>query len=130
LKLFLDQGVPRRAADLLREAGRDTVHAGEVGLSSADDRVIVDWCLANGATVVTLDADFHTLIALSGGTAPSAIRIRIQGLKGPAVARLLLDALKVHEGELVAGALVTLQPNRLRLRRLPISRKTADPLDR
>lgn len=122
MKLFLDQGVPRRAAALLREAGREAVHAGEVGLSSADDRVILDWCLANGATVVTLDADFHTLIALSGGTAPSAIRLRIQGLKGPAAARLLLDVVDAHQGELGAGALITLQPSRLRLRRLPIAR--------
>jgi hypothetical protein len=37
VKYFLDQGVPRRAAELLRQEGIDVVHAGEVGLSAADD---------------------------------------------------------------------------------------------
>src|SRR2546426_46744 len=71
VRLFLDQGVPRRTAVILREAGVDTVHAGEVGLSMAQDR-------ANEAVVVTLDADFHAQIALSGETSPSAIRFRLQ----------------------------------------------------
>jgi predicted nuclease of predicted toxin-antitoxin system len=123
LKLLLDQGVPRRAAALLREAGHDAVHASEVGLSSADDREVVRWCLANGATVVTLDADFHTLIALSGERTPSAIRIRAEGLGAPAVARLLVDVIEAHGEALAAGALLTLRPGRLRLRRLPITRR-------
>jgi predicted nuclease of predicted toxin-antitoxin system len=44
VKVFLDQGVPRRAAGLLRETGVDAVHAAEVGLSGAEDRVIIEWC--------------------------------------------------------------------------------------
>lgn len=123
MRLLLDQGVPRRAAALLREAGVDAVHASDVGLSSADDRDILAWCGQSGAVAVTLDADFHAWIALSGDTAPSAIRIRVQGLKGPAVAQLLLDILGTRTDELAAGALVTAQRGRLRLRRLPIARK-------
>lgn len=123
MKLLLDQGVPQRAVVLLREAGRDAVHASEVGLSSADDATVLRWCLANGATIVTLDADFHTLIALSGERAPSAIRIRTQGLKGAAVARLLLNMTEVHGEALRAGALITLRSGRLRLRHLPIARR-------
>jgi hypothetical protein len=49
---------------------------------------------------VTLDADFHAAIALSGESSPSAIRLRLQGLKGPEVARLLLDILSAREARL------------------------------
>lgn len=83
MKVVLDQGVPRRAAAVLREAGVDTIHVSEVGLASASDVDVIAWCRANDALVVTLDADFHAHIALSGAAAPSAIRLRIQAQKGP-----------------------------------------------
>ena len=42
MKLLLDQGLPRSAAALLRNAGFDTVHTGEIGLARAEDAVILD----------------------------------------------------------------------------------------
>ena len=91
MKVLLDQDVPRRAAALLRERGVDAVHASEVGLGSARDADVVAWCRAQGAIAVTLDADIHALIALSGLTTPSTIPIRVQGLNGAEMARLLVD---------------------------------------
>ena len=99
------------------------MHASELGLSSAEDRDIIAWCRANGAVAVTLDADFHALIALSGETTPSTVRIRIQGLKGPEVAGIIASVLETRGEALAAGALVTVQPGRLRVRRLPIARR-------
>ena len=71
---------------------------------------------------MTLDADIHALVALSGLTTPSTIRIRVQGLKGPAMARVLLDVFESRRDALAAGALVTVHAGRLRVRRLPITR--------
>jgi predicted nuclease of predicted toxin-antitoxin system len=122
VKVPLDQDVPRRAAALLGEAGVDAVHASEVGLSSARDAEIIDGCRARGTVAVTLDADIHALVALSGLTTPSTIRIRVQGLKGPEMARLISDVLETRRDALAAGALVTVQAGRLRVRRLPIGR--------
>jgi predicted nuclease of predicted toxin-antitoxin system len=119
----LDQGVPRRAVSVLRDAGIDTVHTSEIGLSAATDREIIVWCRANGAVVVTLDADFHAEIALSGETTPSAIRLRTQGQKGPEVGRLLVDIVRARAEELAAGALVTVRGERLRVHRLPVARR-------
>jgi predicted nuclease of predicted toxin-antitoxin system len=102
----------------------DAVHASEVALGSARDAEIVAWCRAQGAIAVTLDADIHALVALSGLTTPSTIRIRVQGLKGPEMARLLGDVLERRRDALAAGALVTVQSGRLRVRRLPIGGTT------
>lgn len=74
MKLLLDQGLPRSAASLLRAAGVDTVHVGEIGMSAVSDSAILAQGQAEQRVVVTLDADFHALLALSGATAPSVIR--------------------------------------------------------
>ena len=46
----------------------------------ADDGDILAWSLGKNAIVVTLDADFHAILAVSGASGPSVIRLRIQGL--------------------------------------------------
>lgn len=122
MKLVLDQGVPQRAAAVLREAGIEALHASEVGLSTATDTEIITWCRENSAVVVTLDADFHAHIALSGETSPSAIRLRTQGQKGPEVGRLLVDIVRTCMEDLTAGALVTMRAARVRVHRLPVAR--------
>jgi hypothetical protein len=48
--------------------------------------------------------------------------MRIQGLKGPDVARILLGIVQAHATELETGALLTVQKHGVRLRRLPITR--------
>jgi predicted nuclease of predicted toxin-antitoxin system len=122
MKLLLDQGTPRSTAALLREAGIDAVHAGEAGLATAADSEVLNVARADGRTVVTLDADFHALLALSGATAPSVVRIRIEGLKAEAVARLVSAVLARWRDDLERGAVVTVQASRQRMRRLPLIR--------
>ncbi|WP_413201305.1 DUF5615 family PIN-like protein, partial [Nostoc piscinale] len=41
MKLLLDQGLPLSAATLLRNEGIDTIHVGEIGLSTAEDTEII-----------------------------------------------------------------------------------------
>ncbi len=122
MKLLLDQGLPRSAIGHLQTTGIEAEHVGDVGLSTAADAEILDHARREGAVVVTLDADFHALLAMSGAAGPSAIRIRIEGMKGEALARLLADAIGRCRDEIEAGALVTITPHRLRLRRLPLAR--------
>jgi predicted nuclease of predicted toxin-antitoxin system len=82
MKLLLDQGLPRSTVLHLQNHGVDAVHVGDKGLATATDSKILDVGRQEGMAVVTLDADFHALLALSGVTGPSVIRIRIEGLRG------------------------------------------------
>ncbi len=41
MKLLLDQGLPRSSAAILREAGFDAVHTGEISLATAEDELIL-----------------------------------------------------------------------------------------
>jgi predicted nuclease of predicted toxin-antitoxin system len=120
MKLLLDQGLPRSAASLLRAASVDSVHVGEIGMSAASDSAILAQGQAEQRVVVTLDADFHALLALSGATAPSVIRIRREGLKAVGLVMLLEKVIEAWGEELALGAVVTVDENRSRMRRLPL----------
>lgn len=121
MKLLLDQGLPRSAASILRERQTETVHVGELDMATASDEAIIRYARDHGFSIVTLDADFHSLLALSGAKGPSVIRIRIQGLKGQEVASLISTVLDRLPHEIESGGIVTVTPDSIRLRRLPIS---------
>jgi predicted nuclease of predicted toxin-antitoxin system len=120
MKLLLDQGLPRSAATLLRDAGIDTIHVGEIGMSAAEDIEIIQKAKEEGRVVATLDADFHTLLALDEATSPSVIRIRIERLRAQELTELLLIVIAECEEELNQGSAITVEPNRIRIRRLPL----------
>ncbi len=120
MKLLLDQELPRTAAALLRAAGIETVHVGEIGYATAEDAAILQLGATEERVIVTLDANFHALLALAGATAPSVIRIRVEGLRAEAVASLVQTVLAQCQQDLEQGAVVTVQERRLRIRQLPL----------
>mgnify|MGYP003621764705 CR=1 FL=1 len=122
MKLLLDQGLPRSAASLLRSQGIDAVHTGEIGLATADDPTLIRFGQQQERVIVTLDSDFHALLALSGASKPSVIRLRIEGLLAEPLVSLLQAILTERGDELDRGALMTVQPRRIRIRYLPIIR--------
>lgn len=122
MKLLLDQGLPRSSAEWLRQAGIDAVHVGELGLSAAEDATILRLGSDQGRVVVTLDADFHALLAWDGAASPSVIRIRIEGLRGEELSQLLQAVLTQCETDLQQGCAVTVQVGRIRIRHLPLGR--------
>jgi predicted nuclease of predicted toxin-antitoxin system len=122
MRLLLDQGLPRSAAGILRQTGIDAIHVGEIGYSTPQDAQILQRGQAEGRVVVTLDADFHALLAQSGDSSPSVIRIRIEGLKAQALALLLEAVLTQCHDDLIVGCVVTVQTGRMRIRRLPLLR--------
>jgi predicted nuclease of predicted toxin-antitoxin system len=120
MRLLLDQGLPRSTILYLRDNGIEAVHAGDLGLATAADSRILEFGQQESMVVVTLDADFHTLLALSGLAGPSVIRIRIEGLQGANLARLLVSVLKVCSNDLRNGAMLSVTENGIRIRHLPV----------
>ena len=122
MKLLLDQGVARGAAAELRAEGFDAVHAGEIGMATSTDEELVAHARGEGRVVITLDADFHTLLVLSNAVSPSVVRVRIQGLRGVDFALLVERVLALCHDDLRAGAMVTVDEHSVRVRLLPLQR--------
>lgn len=120
IRLVLDQGVPRDAAKQLRDLGYECIHVGEIGMWKAADNEILGLAAGKNAVIVTLDADFHAILAVSGASGPSLIRLRMQGLDAPNVVQLVEQVLTVYETDLRRGSLVTVKARKTACHRLPI----------
>lgn len=122
-RLLLDQGLPRSTCRLLLEHGWDAIHVGEIGLATATDADIVEYARRERRVCVTLDADFHALLAISAESCPSIIRIRIEGLRAAQLAGLLVAIWPKIAAALAEGAMVTITERAIRVKRLPIVKK-------
>ncbi len=118
--LLLDQGLPRSAANILNQSGFTASHAAEVGLSKASDFAILEYARERDLIVITLDADFHMLLAASGTTAPSVIRLRRQRLNGEQAANAIRAAIERCQRALEAGAVVSVTSTLIRVKLLPL----------
>lgn len=92
-------------------------------MAAAEDEAILQRAFAENRIVVTLDADFHSLLVLSGATKPSVIRIRNEKLRAEQLCNLLQMIAPQCEAELEAGAMVSVQESRIRIRKLPVDSK-------
>ena len=121
MALLLDQGLPPLAADLLRQRGIDATHVREGGMSAASDPAILAFAARAGAVIVTYDGDFNSLLAQSGATRPSVVRIRIDGLQAASVATLIERVVRQVGHEFASGVSVSVEVSRVRVHRLPLS---------
>jgi len=119
-RLLLDEGLPFTTAGRLRRAGLDAVHVNEVGLSSTPDPLILEYARSEKRSCVTLDLDFHQLLAATGATEPSVILLRFQRLRAEQAAALIETILGSIGPDLETGVAVTATRRGLRIRRLPL----------
>ncbi|HUQ93871.1 MAG TPA: DUF5615 family PIN-like protein [Bryobacteraceae bacterium] len=106
----------------MRARGLETVHVGELGMATASDESILEHARKEVLVVITLDADFHSVLALSGASAPSVVRLRVQGLKAQEASQLIESVVAKAKDELATGALVSATKKLIRIKRLPIKK--------
>ncbi|HMN40106.1 MAG TPA: DUF5615 family PIN-like protein [Phycisphaerales bacterium] len=123
MRLLLDQGLARSCVHYLCVAGHDAVHVSQVGRHESSDESLVEFAASESRCIVTLDADFHALLAVSRRAFPSVVWVRIEGLKGPEMSEVVRGVLADCQFDLASGALVTVYPTEARVRRLPIGDK-------
>lgn len=122
MKLLLDANLSPEVARLLKESGHDAIHVGDVGLLSAPDPEILQAAATEGQILLTADADFGALLALSSLASPSVVLLRsADHLRPPEQAELLAANLPRISEDLKKGAIVSLTRDRLRVRELPIA---------
>ena len=90
------------------------------GMQQADDEMILSFAAEQGHVVITLDADFHSLVAVRGLRLPSVIRLRREGCRAEAVVEALAGVLENYSADLKAGCLISVKEHRVTCHRLPV----------
>lgn len=123
MKLIVDMNLSPRWIKLLSDAGVEAVHWSVIGKFNAPDSEIMAYATANDYVVLTHDLDFGSILAVTHGEKPSVVQIRAEDVSPDVIGLQVVTALRQMESELDAGALLTIDTNRTRLRLLPLQRK-------
>ena len=120
MKFLIDMNLSPAWVSVLKEAGMEPVHWSSIGRPDAPDNEILGYARSNGYVVFTHDLDFGTILAATKANCPSVIQIRSQNVTPKHLGRLVVSALHQFEKHLKAGALVTVDEKKLRVRILPL----------
>src|SRR6266851_5050533 len=120
MKLLVDMNLSPKWVSLFHDSGWEALHWSDVGQPTARDSEIMAFAAANNCVVVTHDLDFSAILAVTHGKKPSVIQIRSEDVSVEFIGKQAVAALRHMQAELEAGALLTIEAGRTRLRLLPI----------
>jgi len=120
MKFLADVGISIRTVRALKEEGYDAVHLCEQGLQRLPDSEILKKAAAEGRIILTFDLDFGDMLALEIKKSPSIVIFRLHNETPASVNPRLFEVLNDRKSELEKGALIIVEDNRYRIRRLPI----------
>jgi predicted nuclease of predicted toxin-antitoxin system len=121
MKLIVDMNLSPRWIGLLLDAGIEAAHWSTLGVKNAPDSEIMAYASANNYVILTHDLDFSAILATTHGEKPSVVQIRAEDVSPDVIGLQVIAALRQMATELENGALLTVDPNRTRMRLLPLN---------
>ena len=120
MKFLVDMNLSPGWVAFLTEAGFDSVHWSEVGANTASDVELMEWAASREYVVLTNDLDFGAILSSLKGVKPSVVQIRSEVLTPDAIGPAVLAAVRQANRELIAGAMISVDASRARVRILPL----------
>ncbi|WP_340103238.1 DUF5615 family PIN-like protein [Rhodohalobacter sp. 8-1] len=122
MKFLIDMNLSPDWIDTFQEKGFQAIHWSAVGALNASDEEIMEYAYSNGYIVFTHDLDFGDILAATGAKGPSVIQVRTNNIAPESLKVVLFKAIHQFNHRLGKGALITLDPGRMRARILPLKK--------
>ena len=122
MKLIADVHISPLTVAEIRGLGNDIQRVTEFLASDATDMEIIELARRKDAVIVTQDLDFSALIAKDGLSLPSVISLRVGDAKPTTISNILISILPLIKKDLEEGAIVSVEEEKFRVRKLPISK--------
>jgi predicted nuclease of predicted toxin-antitoxin system len=120
MNFLVDMNLSSDWADFLTGAGFTAVHWPDEGPPDATDHELMNWAAEREYVVLTADLDFPAILAGTAGQRPSVIVVSSDILTPDVLGSAVLAAIHKAKEELIAGAIVSVDPLRDDLRVLPL----------
>ncbi|MBS3964877.1 MAG: DUF5615 family PIN-like protein [Methylomonas sp.] len=120
MKLLVYMNLSLRWVSRLADADIEAADWSTVGAANAPDAEIMAFAKTHGYVVLTHDLDFSAILAATHGDKPSVVQIRAEDVSPDVIGKPVVDALRQMTADLDEGALLTIDPNRTRVRLLPL----------
>lgn len=120
MKIVVDMNLEPAWVGALNSAGHEASHWREHGSGTESDEEILAWAAGANAVILTQDLDFGSLLASMRVHRPSVVLVRTRNARPMRSASDILWALERFELELLEGALLVIDPDSHRVRRLPL----------
>jgi len=123
LRFLADMGVSMGVVAWLRDRGFDATHLREEGLQRLPNGTIFEKAAEERRVVLTFDLDFSEIAALTRQGPTSVVSFRLRNTRTDHVIERLRAVLAASTPQLEAGAIVSVEEGRHRVRSLPIGGK-------
>ena len=120
MKILIDMNLTPEWVEFFATREIESLHWSDVGDPKALDPEIMAFARENGLVVFTHDLDFGHLLAVTNARGPSVIQARVEDPVPSRIGEDVVEAVTENEAHLKRGALITIDPDRRRIRILPI----------
>jgi predicted nuclease of predicted toxin-antitoxin system len=120
MKFLADMGISLRTVNWLGECGYDVFHLRDRGLQKLPDDKILNLARQEKRVILTVDLDFAQLLAISRKSLPSVIIFRLGNENYAEINQRLTQVLNNCQNDLETGAIVSVNNDAFRVRKLPI----------
>ncbi len=120
MKILIDMNLSPVWVEFFAARAIESVHWSVAGDPKALDAHIMAFAREKRFVVFTHDLDFGNILAVTHARGPSVIQARVEDPIPATIGEAVVAALIENAAHLEGGALLTIEPDRLRVRILPI----------